>query len=88
MLTCATGGAAVLLQVRDPFPQHVHDESDEFVYVIGGEGTGRVGGTEHRMQPGMLLMVPRGVAHRLHCATKSAGRSFDHGWRALSEVTC
>ena len=63
MLTCATGGAAVLLQMRDPFPQHVHDDSDEFVYVVGGEGTGRVGGTEHGMQAGLLLMIPRGVPH-------------------------
>jgi len=63
VLTCATGGAAVLLQMRDPFPQHVHDDADEFVYVVGGDGTGRVGGTDHRMQPGMLLMIPRGVPH-------------------------
>ena len=63
VLTCAAGGVAVLLQIRDPFPQHVHDDADEFVYVVGGDGTGRVGGTDHRMQPGMLLMVPRGVPH-------------------------
>ena len=86
VLTCATGGAAVLLQVRDPFPQHVHDESDEFVYVIGGEGTGRVGGTEHRMQRWHAADGAAWRGARLHCATKSACRSFDHGWRALSEI--
>lgn len=62
-LACATGGTAVLLQLRDPLEQHAHDDADEFVYVVGGEGTGRVGGTEHRLHPGLLLMVPRGVPH-------------------------
>jgi mannose-6-phosphate isomerase-like protein (cupin superfamily) len=62
-LTCATGATAVLLQMREPLEQHTHDEADEFVYVMGGEGTGNVAGTDHRLQAGMLLMVPRGVPH-------------------------
>ena len=62
-LTCAAAGTAVLLQMRDPLEQHAHDEADEFVYVVGGEGTGRVGGTDHKLYAGMLLMVPRGVPH-------------------------
>jgi mannose-6-phosphate isomerase-like protein (cupin superfamily) len=62
-LTCASGGSAVLLQMREPLEEHAHDDSDEFVYVIGGEGTARIAGTDHRLQAGMLLMVPRTVRH-------------------------
>ena len=62
ILTCATGGSADLLQMNDPYDTHVHP-SDEFLYVVAGEGTGRVEGTDHRLKAGVLLMVPRGAAH-------------------------
>ena len=62
ILACASGGSADLLQMRDPYDTHVHP-SDEFLYVVAGEGTGRVEGTEHKLQAGVLLMVPRGAAH-------------------------
>ena len=62
-LTCATGGSAVLLQMREPLEEHAHDDADEFVYVIAGEGTGRVAGNDQRLQAGVLLMVPRTVRH-------------------------
>jgi mannose-6-phosphate isomerase-like protein (cupin superfamily) len=62
ILTCASGGSADLLQMRDPYDTHVHP-ADEFLYVVAGEGTGRVEGTDHRLQAGVLLMVPRGAAH-------------------------
>ena len=62
-LACATSGNAVLMQMRDPVETHTHADADEFVYVLGGEGTARLGGTDHKMHAGMLLMVPRGVPH-------------------------
>ena len=62
-LTCAGGGTAVLIQMREPLEEHSHDGADEFVYVIAGEGTGRVAGTDHRLQAGVFLMVPRTVPH-------------------------
>jgi hypothetical protein len=62
-LTCATAGSAVLLQMREPLEEHAHDDSDEFAYVIAGEGTARIAGADHRLQAGMLLMVPRTVRH-------------------------
>jgi hypothetical protein len=62
-LACATGATAVLLQMREPVDLHNHDEADEFVYVVAGEGISRVAGTDHKLQAGMLLMVPRSVPH-------------------------
>ena len=62
-LTCATAGTAVLLQMREPLEEHAHGDADEFAYVVAGEGTARVGGTDHRLQGGVLVMIPRTIPH-------------------------
>lgn len=60
---CAPSATANLLQLRDPLAQHVHADADELVYVLGGEGTHKVGGKDIPLQAGVLAMVPRGTAH-------------------------
>ena len=63
-LSCTTGGAANLLQINDPLKTHTHSESDEFVYVIAGEGTAQIGTSDAEpMSAGMFVVVPRGMAH-------------------------
>ena len=62
-LTCASGGTAILLQMREPLQQHPHAEADEFVYVVAGEGSALVAGTDHKLQAGKLVMVPRTISH-------------------------
>ena len=62
-LSCTTGGAANLLQINDPIKEHTHGDSDEFVYVIAGEGNARIGNLDEPMSAGMFLVVPRGMAH-------------------------
>lgn len=64
-LACGTEGSAMLIQVREPLARHAHSESDEFLYVIGGEGNAHVGGREERLSAGLLLFVPRGAPHAL-----------------------
>ena len=68
-LSCTTGGAASLLQINDRISEHSHSDSDEFLYVVAGEGNARIGGAAEPMSPGMFLVVPRGVAHSV-AATK------------------
>ena len=36
-------GAATLLQINDPIKEHTHADSDEFVYVLAGEGNAHIG---------------------------------------------
>ena len=69
-LSCTTGGAANLLQLNDPVKEHTHADSDEFLYVIAGEGNARVGGAAEPMAPGMFLAVPRGVPHAITATKK------------------
>jgi hypothetical protein len=62
-LACATDGNATLVQFNEPLAEHAHADSDEFVYVIAGEGTMRLGAAQHRVAAGAFVMVPRGLAH-------------------------
>lgn len=62
-LACATSGNATLIQVKEQLPPHAHDEADEFLYVIAGEGTARIAERTEPLRAGMFVMVPRAVAH-------------------------
>ena len=63
-LSCTTGGSAHLLQINDPIKSHAHTDSDEFLYVLAGEGNAQIGSSNAEpMSAGMFLVVPRGMAH-------------------------
>jgi mannose-6-phosphate isomerase-like protein (cupin superfamily) len=64
-LACGSEGTATLIQVRESVAQHAHEDADEFLYVIGGEGSAQVAGRSERLKAGVLVFVPRGVVHTL-----------------------
>ncbi|MBA3231935.1 MAG: cupin domain-containing protein [Acidobacteria bacterium] len=64
-LACGSHGTATLIQLNQPLAQHAHDEADEFLYVIAGEGAARLDGREERLRAGVLLFIPSGVPHTL-----------------------
>ena len=67
---CATGGSATLLQINEPLAQHVHDDADEFIYVIAGQGMAQLSGREEALGPAVFLMVPRGMPHTVTAGPK------------------
>jgi mannose-6-phosphate isomerase-like protein (cupin superfamily) len=69
-LSCTTGGNASLLQINDPVKDQTHPDSDEFLYVVAGEGNAKVGGADEPMSPGMFFVVPRGVRHTFVASKK------------------
>lgn len=69
-LSCTTGGAANLLQINDPVKEHTHADSDEFVYVLAGEGNARIAGAVQPVSAGMFLVIPRGVTHSITVTKK------------------
>jgi len=69
-LSCTTGGAASLLQINDPIKEHTHADSDEFVYVLAGDGNAHIGSLDEPMSAGMFLVVPRGMAHTFTASKK------------------
>jgi uncharacterized RmlC-like cupin family protein len=67
---CATGGSATLIQINEPLAEHVHADADEFLYVIAGQGTARVGERQEPLGPGVFMLIPRGVSHTLLAGPK------------------
>ena len=60
----ATGGPA----------RHLHDEQDEWFYVLEGEFPFEVGAERFRLQPGDALLTPRRVPHVWACEGSARGR--------------
>ncbi|WP_350274808.1 cupin domain-containing protein [Kribbella sp. HUAS MG21] len=65
-----TQGRFSLLENRGDLsiPAHVHDNFDEFVYVVDGDLAIDFGGTTHHLSSGSCAMVPRGVTHAMRNA--------------------
>ena len=62
-LACSAGGPATLLQLNDAAAERTYMDADEFVYVIAGQGTAVIGGTQDSLDAGTLLLIPRGTKH-------------------------
>ena len=43
---------------------HYHEQTDEFYYVIGGQGTMVLDDEEIEVHEGVVVYVPRGVKHK------------------------
>ena len=63
-LGCSGSGKGTLLQLREALPNHVH-EGDEWLYVVAGEGTLRIGTNEQKVQAGTFSLVPYTASHAL-----------------------
>jgi mannose-6-phosphate isomerase-like protein (cupin superfamily) len=69
-MACGAGGSSTLIQINEPIAEHRHADADEFIYVIAGEGTARVGDRPEPLGPGVFLMIPRGTAHEIAVGRK------------------
>ena len=69
-LGCATGGSGTLIQINEPLAEHSHDDADEFVYVIAGQGMASLSGREEPLGPAVFLMIPRGMPHTITAGPK------------------
>ena len=61
LIACTDGGAARLLQVRDPLTNQQNDSADQLVYVVAGAGEVRVQERPFKADPGSLVLIPRGA---------------------------
>lgn len=62
-LACSTGGPATLLQLNDAAAERTYTDADEFIYVIAGQGTAVIAGTQDSLDAGTFLLIPRGTKH-------------------------
>jgi Cupin domain/Carboxypeptidase regulatory-like domain len=64
-LGCGGSSTSTLVQTKEPIAEHTHDDADEIIYVVAGEGTHNVAGRESTLAAGSFAAVPRGTAHSL-----------------------
>jgi mannose-6-phosphate isomerase-like protein (cupin superfamily) len=64
-LGCTSTATATLHQLREAWLNHTHDDADEWLYVVAGEGTLRIGNAEQHLQAGTFSLIPRTVTHAI-----------------------
>ncbi len=64
-LGCTPTGTATLHQIREVWLNHAHEDADEWIYVVAGEGTLRIGAADQRLQAGTFSLVPHATSHSL-----------------------
>src|SRR5687767_2658132 len=64
-VACSGLAQTVLWQIRESWENRQHADADAMLYVIGGEGTLRLGGRDINMQAGHFASVPRASAYSL-----------------------
>ncbi len=70
-IACTPGGLASVIQVKDPLTEQTHADADEFIYVIAGSGTVRIGDRVESLQSGVLALVPRTTPHVISARGRS-----------------
>ena len=68
---CTATATTRILQLRDSLASHTHDDLDETLYVVAGEGAIRVKDEMMMISPGSLTVIPRGQPH----STERSGRN-------------
>ena len=58
------GNDIMVVKFQGEFPFHDHPDTDDFFLVIEGEVLLDVEDQTHRLGPGELFVVPKGVTHR------------------------
>ena len=65
-LGCTPTGTATLHQLREAWLNHTHDDADEWLYIVAGEGALRIGSAaDQRVTAGTFSLVPHTVPHAL-----------------------
>jgi hypothetical protein len=63
MLSCSGNTRTTMIQLNMPLPDRLYDTADAVYYVVGGEGTARIGGRDSTLATNAYVSVPRGTAH-------------------------
>jgi mannose-6-phosphate isomerase-like protein (cupin superfamily) len=64
-ISCSGTATTLLWQVREPWPNRLHERSDALLYVVAGEGTLRLGSADVPVVAGSFTQVPRGTTYSI-----------------------
>jgi len=53
-------------------PDNIHEDSDQWLYVIAGQGRAIVNGQKVDLQPATLLLIEAGEGHEITCTGEQA----------------
>ena len=65
LLSCSTNTRTTLVQLSDDQPMRLYDKAEVTYYVLGGEGTIKLGSREVGIKQDSFVSVPRGTAHSI-----------------------
>ena len=65
LIACTDGGAARILQVREPLNNQQNDTADLLLYVIASAGTVRVKDQSYNVDGGWFGLIPRSVPYSI-----------------------
>ena len=63
LVGCSGVGQSLLWQIREPWDGRQHPAADAMIYVVGGEGTLKLGGSDVSLTAGSFAVVPRGTTY-------------------------
>jgi len=63
LIGCSGVGQSLLWQVRDTWDGRQHPSADAMIYIIGGDGTLKLGGNDVNIAAGSFAVVPRGTTY-------------------------
>ncbi|MCP2168724.1 cupin domain-containing protein [Goodfellowiella coeruleoviolacea] len=79
--------SALVNQLDIATPMHVHEQADEWVYVLDGEMEIDFDGRTHRLTRGMSALLPRGVPHAMRNVSQPPVRAIQvsspGGWECF-----
>lgn len=58
-------------------PDNRHEASDQWLFVVSGEGQAVVEGKTLELAPGTLLVIEAGEAHGIRCTSQDALRTLN-----------
>jgi mannose-6-phosphate isomerase-like protein (cupin superfamily) len=62
-LGCTSTATGTLHQLREAWVNRSHADADEWLYVVAGEATLRLNGSEQRLQAGTFSLIPHTVVY-------------------------
>jgi hypothetical protein len=63
VLSCSGSTRTTMIQLNMPLPDRLYETADAAYYVIGGEGSVRLGGRDVMLGTNGYVSVPRGTVH-------------------------
>ncbi|MCB9136695.1 MAG: cupin domain-containing protein [Anaerolineales bacterium] len=67
-----------VLEHRAPYgdspPLHIHHTEDEIFHVLEGDFLFVIGGKEHQLEAGQILLAPKGIPHQYLIQSPQGGR--------------